>query len=124
MTLPNNIAVYNDCRQVMDATLDAGGGNYYLPTKPGAERWRFRAYKFRNLHRKLYAGTSIYDVLTISVPKYDETRKEWRVQLTSQTAIIGTFIPHGSDAEFKPSPLNKVYDITPDFESAAKLLEE
>lgn len=78
MTKPrsNRLGMYADVRQILDAALAAGGGEYDLGDYGQAVHWRQRAYRFR----KLYAETlgpkamSPYDVLVL--PRLDESSCE------------------------------------------------
>ncbi len=61
---PNRLAMYDDIREVLDAALSSGGGEYELPDHGKAVHWRQRAYMFRKLYAEKVDPRSPYDRLT------------------------------------------------------------
>ena len=99
MTKPrsNRLGMYDDVRQILNATLGAGGGSYECGTHGQAIHWRQRAYRFRKLYAETLGLTkeSPYDKIVIP-----------RVPLDSSTCIlqlrkqVGTFTPSGESTPF------------------------
>lgn len=88
------LALYEDVKEILDAALAAGGGEYELPDHGKAVHWRQRAYKFRKLYAEVIGGVSPYDRLTLR-----------RLEPTSSTVIINLIETKGI---FRPkSPLSK-----------------
>lgn len=92
MSKSNRLGMYADVREVLDAALAHGGGEFTCLTHGLAVHWRQRAYQFR----KLYAETlgpkamSQYDCLVLPRLAEDSTTVVIRVR-----QIAGVFTPAG-----------------------------
>lgn len=67
----NRLGMYSDVRQILDAVLSSGGGEYDLPSYGQAVHWRQRAYRFRKLFAEILGPTkeSPYDSIIIRRPE-------------------------------------------------------
>jgi hypothetical protein len=93
-TIPNRLGMYDDVRQILDAALASGGGQFVLPTHGLAVHWRQRAYKFRKLYATTLAtdkslAMSPYDRLTMPMIGDDSSTVVINVR-----EVVGTFTPN------------------------------
>lgn len=93
-TIANRLGMYDDVRQILDAALASGGGEFELPNHGLAVHWRQRAYKFRKLYAQTLAADdsfsmSPYDKLTL--PKLDD---DSCVVVIKVREVVGTFKPN------------------------------
>lgn len=67
MTKPNRLGLYADVRKVLDAALEAGGGDFHCQDHGAAIHWRQRAYQFRKAYAAVYGERkeSPYDILVL-----------------------------------------------------------
>ena len=82
--------MYTDVREILDAALRSGGGEFTLATHGAAIHWRQRAYKFRKLFAETVAKDSPYDGLTL--PQIPAESSTVLIKLRAQR---GTFVPLG-----------------------------
>ena len=93
-TQANRLGMYDDIRQVLDAALQSGGGEFQLATHGMAVHWRQRAYKFRKLYAEILSSgddfaMSPYDRLTL--PKLSDDSCLVIIKVREAT---GTFTPN------------------------------
>lgn len=93
-TPANRLGLYDDVRQILDAALSSGGGEFVLPNHGQAMHWRQRAYKFRKLYAQTLASDdsfsmSPYDRLTMPQIPDDSSTVVINVR-----EIVGTFTPN------------------------------
>ena len=96
----NRLGMYADIRQVLDAALTSGGGNFVCENYGAAVHWRQRAYKFRKLYAETYPGKeSPYDVLILRRVADNDATIRIEVRQSS-----GLFIPQGgvTPVDFAP----------------------
>lgn len=109
MAQTSNTHEYADVKAVLDAALAAGGARYTLPTKSAAIRWRFRAYYYRDLLRKLenerlgnlpgYRATTPYDGWAIRIEGTGEKN-------TPHDVLIKIVAPLGNLKSLDGTPLS------------------
>lgn len=115
-TQANRLGMYDDVRQILDAALASGGGEFVLPTHGLAVHWRQRAYKFRKLYAEILAADkslamSPYDRLTLPQIPDDSFTVVINVR-----EVIGTFTPNRepyAPAEI-PVPGDELFDVARD----------
>lgn len=93
-TIANRLGMYDDVRQILDAALSSGGGQFDLPSHGLAVHWRQRAYKFRKLYAQTLASDdsfsmSPYDKLTMPTIPDDSSTVVINIR-----EVIGTFTPN------------------------------
>lgn len=93
-TQANRLGMYDDVRQILDAALTSGGGQFDLPTHGLAVHWRQRAYKFRKLYAQTLASDdsfsmSPYDRLTM--PQIPDDSATVVINIRE---VVGTFTPN------------------------------
>lgn len=93
-TIANRLGMYDDVRQILDAALTSGGGQFDLPSHGMAVHWRQRAYKFRKLYAQTLAADdsfsmSPYDRLTMPQIPDDSSTVVINVR-----EVVGTFTPN------------------------------
>lgn len=93
-TSANRLGLYDDVRQILDAAMASGGGEFVLTTHGQAVHWRQRAYKFRKLFATILSqdkslAMSPYDRLTMpQIPDDSST------VIINVREIVGTFTPN------------------------------
>lgn len=112
-TIANRLGMYDDCRQILDAALQSGGGEFKLPTYGQAVHWRQRAYQFRKLYAQTLASDdsfsmSPYDRLTM--PRIEEGTSTVVIRVRE---IIGEFKPNRepSKASEVAVPGDALFDV-------------
>lgn len=93
-TQANRLGMYDDIRQILDAALASGGGEFVLPNHGQAVHWRQRAYKFRKLYAQTLASDdsfsmSPYDKLTMPQIPDDSSTVVIKIR-----EVVGTFTPN------------------------------
>lgn len=107
----NRLGMYDDVRQVLDAALKSGGGEFTLPTHGAAVHWRQRAYKFR----KLYAQTLANDN-SLAMSQYDKIVLK-ALEPDSSTVVIvlrtvpGVFTPNEEPYISDVGPKDELFDV-------------
>ena len=110
---PNRLGLYDDVRQILDAALAAGGGEFKLTTHGQAVHWRQRAYKFRKLYAQTLSADdsfsmSPYDRLTMPTIPDDSSTVVINVR-----EIVGEFTPNREP--YKPMevpvPGDELFDV-------------
>jgi hypothetical protein len=121
--ISNRLGMYDDVRQILDAALASGGGEFALTTYGQAVHWRQRAYKFRKLYAETLASDkslamSPYDRLTM--PRIDEGSN---VVVIKVREIVGTFTPNREPYNAVEVPVagDDLFDVARDI--AAKIKE-
>src|SRR5882724_3895462 len=112
-TQANRLGLYDDIRQILDAALSSGGGEFVLPTHGLAVHWRQRAYKFRKLYATTLASDdsfsmSPYDRLTMPQIPDDSSTVVINVR-----EVIGTFTPNREPyiPQDIPVPGDELFDV-------------
>jgi hypothetical protein len=112
-TIANRLGMYDDVRQILDAALASGGGEFVLPSHGLAVHWRQRAYKFRKLYAQTLASDdsfsmSPYDRLTMPQIPDDSSTVVINVR-----EVVGTFTPNREP--YTPSevavPGDELFDV-------------
>ena len=103
MPLSNKIEAYEDIKVILDAVLAQGGGSYILPSAKEAHKFRFRAYKFRNLATA--QGIGKYNALIL--------RLQGDTITFDQASITGLlFDPDGTPVNpLNPLPVDDDYEL-------------
>jgi len=83
---PNRLGMYEDVRKILDAALEAGGGEVELKSYGAAVHWRQRAYKFRKLFADTVSARSPYDRLTLL--KIPEGTSIVSIRIKEQPAVF------------------------------------
>jgi hypothetical protein len=110
---PNRLGLYDDVRQILDAAMISGGGEFELPSHGKAVHWRQRAYKFRKLYAQTLASDdsfsmSPYDKLSMpTVPEDSST------VIINVREVVGTFTPNREPYEpiDVPVPGDDLFDV-------------
>jgi hypothetical protein len=112
-TQANRLGMYDDIRQILDAALTSGGGQFDLPTHGLAVHWRQRAYKFRKLYAETLASDdsfsmSPYDKLTMPTIPDDSATVVIKIR-----EVIGTFTPNREPyaPTDMPVPGDELFDV-------------
>ena len=120
---PNRLGLYDDVRQILDAAMLSGGGEFALPSHGKAVHWRQRAYKFRKLYAQTLASDdsfsmSPYDKLTMPAIPEDSS-----VVVINVREVVGTFTPNREPYEpiDVPVPGDELFDVARDI---AKKIQE
>lgn len=92
MTKPNRLGMYADVRQVLDAALAHGGGEFECASYGDAVHWRQRAYQFRKHYAEVMGpkAMSPYDALVL--PRLAKDSATVVIQVRQ---IAGVFRPAG-----------------------------
>lgn len=118
----STLAQFSDIPPILNAALEAGGAQYVCPTYEAACAWRARAYKYRQLLRKLetqrYAHVPGYAVHT----PYDVLLLRLDVKARSNTIQIELAAGPGQLLSKDGMPLSPVYDspVMSELESEAE----
>lgn len=105
-TPANRLGMYADVREILDAALRHGGGEYQCTDHGTAVHWRQRAYRFRKLYAEVHRSglESPYDSILIR-----------RIAPDSGTVVIelreqvGVFTPRNPVA--RPPDMDELFDV-------------
>ncbi len=121
-TQSNRLGMYDDVRQILDAAMQSGGGEFALTTYGQAVHWRQRAYKFRKLYAETLSSDkslamSPYDRLTM--PRID---KDSTIVVIKVREITGTFTPNREPYAPVDMPVagDELFDVAKDIANKIK----
>lgn len=114
----DRLGMYSDVKQILDAALAAGGGEYSLPTHGKAVHWRQRAYKFRKLFAEVHHARDMSKYDSIVMPRIEPHETTVRFQIRH---VEGEFKPAaGAPVNFDAGPDDDLLDFA---SSLAKQIE-
>lgn len=106
--------MYQDIRDILDATLSSGGGTYECGTHGQAVHWRQRVYRFRKLYAETLGLTKESPYDSIVIPRVPPESSTCVLQLRKQ---VGTFTP-----SFESAPFEDVDPLLEEAEAIARRL--